>query len=264
MDNEARYNRTVTLIKWGVGLGLAGVASIVVFSIIKGVIGLAIAAALGYTIIHLAPRFADKVANWNMRLLIAEAEANPIPTMHNLNVEKTQRLNEAARAIEQFGTVVLNYDDKKDDFKARYPEKAVKYEELSQRMHDRLNVMKQRQRQAITALDQFREKIEEAEAIFAMSEAAAQVKKLSRMAEGQVYAQIKEQVAFDAVRSSLNSTFAGLDSALEDQASDLAALPPKTDTIDVSPEGFEHKIKEPAHIERGYRSRLSTKQDRRS
>jgi len=55
--------------------------------------------------------------------------------------------------------------------------------------------------------------------------AAQKVVKMSKSAEAQVFAKIKEQVAFDAVRTQLNRSFANLNLALERREDARAALP---------------------------------------
>ena len=82
-------------------------------------------------------------------------------------------------------------------------------------MRTALDDMKKQQVIARDALTKFSLKIKEAEAIYKMSLAAQKVVKLSKSAEAQVFAQIKEQVAFDAVRTQLNRSFAELNRAVE-------------------------------------------------
>jgi len=85
-------------------------------------------------------------------------------------------------------------------------------------MHEALAGMKTEQSAARAQLNDFERKIAKAKAIYKMSVAAQNVVKLSRSAEAEVFAKIKEQVAFDAVRSQLNRSFANLNLALERRA----------------------------------------------
>ena len=225
MDNDARKARITTLAKWGIGLAGAALISPVVFLAVKGIVGLAIAAALGFTLVQLAPLFALKVANWRMKALVAEVEKNPIETMRNLYVEKADELASADRNIEDFETEIRNFDDQVETFKAQYPSEAANYEELSRKMREALADMKREQTAARRELAHFEQQIRKAEAIYKMSTAAAKVVKLSRSAEAQVFARIREQVAFDAVRTQLNRAFSSLNNALERRSDARAALP---------------------------------------
>lgn len=223
-DPEVRRKRLETALKWGAGLVGAVLVAPFVFLAVKGIVGLAIAAALGLVVTQLAPVFALKVANWRIKLLVDEVEKNPIETMQNLFVEKTQELARADNNIADFETEIRNFDDQVDGFKQQYPAEADSYETLSARMHEALAGMKSEQSAARAQLADFEKKITKAKAIYKMSIAAQNVVKLSRSAEAEVFAKIKEQVAFDAVRSQLNRSFANLNLALERRAdSQLAA-----------------------------------------
>lgn len=223
-ENEKKLKKWDTIFKWGLGFGVAFAASQVIFLVIQGIIGLAIAAGLGITIIQLAPVFSLKLANWKIKMIVAEVEANPIETMQNLFIEKSDELSQADQDITDFETEVRNFDDQVDMFRKTYPEDAAAYEQLSQQMHESLEDMKREQSAARRELQQFEEKIKRAKAILKMAMAAQKVVQLSKTSEQKVFAQIKEQVAFDAVRTQLNRTFASLNTALERRA-DARVLP---------------------------------------
>lgn len=236
MDDEVRRQRLATVAKWGIGLAGAVVISPFVFLAVKGIVGLAIAVAVGMTVIQLAPVFSMKLANWKMKLIIGEAEKNPIETMQNLFVEKSEELQRADQNIVDFETEIGNFDDQLQVFKQQYPAEAETHQTLSERMHEALVEMKREQSAARRELQNFEQQIRKAKAIYKMALAAQKVVKLSRSAEAQVFAQIKEQVAFDAVRTQLNRSFANLNLALEKRADARPALPEArpTQTIDVT------------------------------
>ncbi len=90
-DTEARRQSLANKLKWGGGVLLALVAGPVLFLILKGILGLAalaVAGVAGFTIIQMWPVFAMKIANWRMKLIVAEAQANPIETMKSVFLEK--------------------------------------------------------------------------------------------------------------------------------------------------------------------------------
>ncbi|MGO9318455.1 MAG: hypothetical protein ACLPXT_13395 [Terracidiphilus sp.] len=214
-DSDVRRQKMATALKWGAGLVGAIVVAPFIFLAVKGIVGLAIAAAIGLVITQLAPVFAQKLANWRMKLVVDEVEKNPIETMQNLFIDKTRELERADNNIADFETEIRNFDDQVEGFKQQYPAEADSYETLSQRMHEALAGMKTEQSAARAQLSDFEKKIAKAKAIYKMSVAAQNVVKLSRSAEAEVFAKIKEQVAFDAVRSQLNRSFANLNLALE-------------------------------------------------
>lgn len=249
MDQEARRQRVATLTKWGLGLVGAVVISPFVFLAVKGLVGLILAAAIGFVAIELAPVFGMKVANWKVKLIVQEAANNPIETMENLRIEKAQELETADQNIAEFETEIGNFDDKLAGFKREYPAEANRYEQISEKMHEGLTDMKREQDAARRALKDFEAKIKKARAIYSMALAAQKVVKLSKSAEARVFAQIKEEVAFESVSKELNRAFANLNLALERRASARTALPgadqtalPEartSETIDVTPTSRE-------------------------
>ena len=217
-DNDVRRQKLATAFKWALGLAGAFLVAPYIFIAVKGMIGLALAAAVGLIITQLAPVFSLVLANLRMKLLIGEVQENPIETLLNLKAEKNAELEAADQKIVDFETEIGNFDDQLQDFSSQYPKEAPTYKTLSERMHVALTGMKQEQSNARRDLQELDRKIAKAQAIYKMSLAAERVTKLSSSAQARVFAQIKEQVAFDAVRTELNRSFASLNLAIERRA----------------------------------------------
>jgi hypothetical protein len=247
VEIDARRERIATYAKWGLALAGAAIVAPVAFLAVKGIIGLAIAAALGTVVIAFAQPFANTVANWRMKAIKAEAERNPIETMQNLYLAKAKELERSDAAIQDFVAEILNFSDQLGAFKSQYPEEAAKYDELLSKMQDALSIMKSEQKIARIELDKFYKSIQKAEAIYRMATAAAKVTKLSGKAESQVFAQIRQQVAVDSVRGQLNRAFASLDTALERRTTIQQALPPgrEVEVIEVKPAPEPIKVRRP-------------------
>ncbi len=228
-SSDARRAKIQQLVKLGIGLIGAVIIAPFVFLAVKGIVGLAIAGALAVAIPQLAPVFGMKVANWKMKLIVGEASKNPIETMLNLYAEKAKELQAADQHIVEFEASISDFDDEAAGFKKKYPDRAQRYIELSNKMKQGLADMKARQSDARKALVSLHDKIEEGQAIYKMSLAAARVTQLSSSAEQQVYQQISEQVAFSSVRTQMNQAFAGLSLALE-KSNDSKALLPASET----------------------------------
>jgi hypothetical protein len=208
---------------WKLGIGFAAVLLIapltgIILSGLLGLAGLAVGAVVGLAAIQMAPVIATKFANWKMKTLVKEVEANPIETLQNLYIDKTKELQKADQNIADFETEIRNFDDQTKMFKQQYPEEASSYEELSGKMHEGLTDMKQEQKTARHELKNTEMQIKKAQAIYKMALAAQRVTALSKSAEAQVFAQIKEQVAFDSVRTQLNRAFSNLNVAIERRA----------------------------------------------
>ncbi len=227
MSPEQKRDRLSTIVKWIIAILATALISPIIFLSIKGMVGLAIAFVVGQVVIQLAPVASLKLANWKMKLLIAEVKANPIETMKNLWVEKDAELKAADERIVDFETEVGAFADHVTDFSQQYPEESEQYKLLLEKMRSSLEGMKTEQSNARGELKAFKEKITRAEAIYSMSLAAQNVVKLSGSAEAAVFAEIKEKVAFDSVRNQLNRAFANLNLALERRQDAVRLATPK-------------------------------------
>jgi hypothetical protein len=218
METDERKRKFATVLKWLGGIVGAAVISPVVFLALKGVLGLialGVAAGAGLVILRLSPIVSMKVSNLLLKGIASEAAANPIETMQNLLIEKSQELQDADKAIVDFETEVANYADQTVDFSKQYPEEAPRYEEIARRMREGLEQQKRGQEDARARLADLGQKIEKAKAIYKMSLAANKVTSLSKSAEKEIFQNIRETVALDAVRTSLNRSFAALNMAIE-------------------------------------------------
>lgn len=215
VDFDAQFAKYKKLAMWVlVPLAIAASAPLA-FYVVEGLLGWLMAALLAGAILNFAPAVSVWFANKRIAALKAVIEANPIETMHNLYIDKQQELDRAEANITDFDTELQNFRDKVLTFKTKYPDKAPAYVAIQARMEECLDGMRAEHAQATTELHQFADKITEAEALFDMAKAANKMLAKSQSAQQAVYAQIKEQVSFDKVRSDLNRAFANLNTAIE-------------------------------------------------
>lgn len=222
MDTDKKKQRLATILKWAGGLVGAAIISPVIFLAVKGLVGLGLAALTGFLILRLSPVVSMKVSNLVVKMIVHEAEKNPIETMENLLIEKTEELQTRDQQIVAFETSVRDYDGKAAQFKKDYPDEAASFQEISAKMHEGLGQRKRRQKEAREELAELERRIEKGKALYKMSMAALEVTAMSKTAEAEVYQKIKENVALDAIASSLNRAFANLSMAI-DQDSDVIA-----------------------------------------
>lgn len=237
MEADEKKRKLAVVLKWGGGILGAAIISPIVFLALKGVLGLialGVAAGTGMTILRLSPIVSMKASNLLMRMIANEAAANPIETMQNLLVEKTEELQMADKAIVDFETEVRNYDDETAIFARQYPAEAPSFSEISRKMHEGLEQQKQKQEYARVQLGQLDQNITKAKAIYKMSMAASKVTSLSKSAEAEVFQKIRETVALDAVRTSLNRSFAQLNMAISQQKN--IAAPPRAERVAIEEE----------------------------
>lgn len=244
MDEEARRQRLATVAKWGIGLAGAVIISPFVFLAVKGIVGLALAVAVGMAVIQLAPVFSMKLANWKMRLIVQEAGANPIETFQNDYIDRFKEVEAKDQELEEWDMELRNYDDDLVGIKRDYPAEAASYEEISQQMHDGLADARHEQTQARADLAEYDRTITKMKRLYKMALAAQRVTSFSKSAEERVMQDIKRQAALDSVRSNLNRSLARLNTAMAKRQA-RPALPGTTQpalpepspaqTIDVTP-----------------------------
>jgi hypothetical protein len=217
VDPEVRRQEIQKYAKYAI-IGLAAaVTAPIAFWVVEGLIAWAACGLAFLVIANFAPAIGQWFANKRIAALIAAINANPIETMLTLYAEKTQELHTADQNIAAFETEVGNFDDQVDTFKQQYPADAPQYVAIDSKMHEALDFMKEQQSDARTALAEFKTRIARAQSIYKMALAAAKVTQLSGSAQDAVYNDIKEKVAFDAVRTSLNGAFANLNLAIDRQ-----------------------------------------------
>lgn len=195
-----------------------------------------------FVLYSFAPVFATYIANKKMQLLVAVIEANPIETMQNLYAEKLTEADRQDHAITAFDTEFQNVNSLVDDLRRTDPEEAIQYAEMRDKMKEGLVSLRAEQQAATGELKSFKSQIDKARRIYKVANAMNAALESSQSAQQKVFADIKEQVSFDKVRSDLNHAFANLNSAVERRKNAAmfatptkAALPePQVEVFDIT------------------------------
>lgn len=216
LDMQQRRARIEKWAKIGV-IGVAGfLVAPIVLTAIGGIIGAAIAAALGYVLVMFAPVVAMKVANWRLGAIKAEARTNPIETLQNQYIEKGNALQAFRESIKTFSAAVKNFETKVETFSQAQPDEAERFQEQLATMNKLLDYRKTKYSQAKKNLEEFELTIQKASALWDMSQEAAKMNKLAGMQTGDPFEKIKTETALDAVQTGLNRAFADLEDSLLD------------------------------------------------
>lgn len=234
----------------GVKVGLAIVAGLIVspviFVAIKGLAGLAIAGAAGLAIVNAAPVVGDKMANWKLKALKAEAAKNPIETLQHDYAKRQQALGEFKEAINTFSASVQNFESKLEGFKAQFPKDVPKFEGQLLTMKKLLGVRRERYQQARESMVQYEGEIQRADAIWKMGLEAAKMNAAAGMSEEDFFQKIKVETALDSVTTSMNMAFAELETSLADEEADKKAmhlLEPAKPVVVIDALPIESKVK---------------------
>ena len=227
MNDEQKQQRTITMIKWGLTIAAVAVIAPVVFLIVKGMVGLAIAGVIGLVGINAAPVLAAKAANMKNRALDAErveniekvstaAAVNPIETLIIQSQEKRQASDSFRSAITMFRTEVKNFADQIVQFGKDYPDDVARFQLQLDAMNKLLKFREDRYKLLQKELDNFDEAIKRAQAMWKMSQAAQKMNKLAGMELGDPFEKIKADSAINSVMTSMNKAFAEMETALLD------------------------------------------------
>lgn len=214
MSNE----KLATALKWGLGLVAAAVIAPVIFLTVKGLIGLALAGIVGLAIVHGAPVISSAFANWKMVGIKAVAAANPVEQLQNVLIERRDALKQFADRIVEFATRVKQFESKLEWFKKQFPDEANKFDEQADAMRQILSVRRARYEEVQQQLRAFELEVKKADAIWQMSQAAAELHKAAGMEGEDIYAKIKAETALESVELSLNRSFAQLETALLEES----------------------------------------------
>lgn len=234
--------------KW-TKVGLLGVAVVAVLGVaaplliagVKAAFALGAAGLAGFVVINVAPTVAMKVANWRLKSIKAEASKNPIETLQNVYVEKTEALGRFEDAITAFATKVKNLQDKVEGLRKRYPEEAEKFEGHLEKMTEVLQARRRKYKAAKQAISDFAEEIEKAKVVWEVSQAAQDVTNAAGLDTGDAYELIKAKTAVESVQNSMNTAIAELETDLMNEEADLEhemrhqqALPPAQPRLKVA------------------------------
>lgn len=184
-----------------------------IFTIVKGLLGIAAAIAIAGVLIAMAPAASLAIANLGVSLLKLEAGRNPVETLQNEYKEKSLQLEARRGDIERCSTQLLTFKGKVEDLKKRYPEEAAQFEEQVQNMEALVSLRKEKFKAATKELQAFHDIVEKADAIWQVTQALSNVTTGADKTE-EFFSEMRTKTALDSVQQSLNHSFAALDTSL--------------------------------------------------
>jgi ABC-type multidrug transport system fused ATPase/permease subunit len=203
------------LLQWGtVGL-VALIVSPIIFSVVKGLIGLAIAALVGGVIFALMPAVTEKLAQLKFQAMKGVISRAPIESLYQRAKERWAALQEQQSILHEQAASLEEFKKKAEKFAKQYPDEAetwltqlVGYEKLFAYRVDQYKAAKR-------SMEEFNKVVEKAEAIYEMAMADAKLGK-SFNKDKDFMAVFREKTAFDAVDKASSQALANLRMALVD------------------------------------------------
>lgn len=218
-ENELESKRK----KWNLGIKVIGllllgfVVAPFIYTAITGLVGLGVAAGICLVANFYLPVLADKMANWRIQLIKAEAAKNPIETLQNEYADRQDRLVKFKDSIEKFSASTMDFEDKLSGFKKNYPEDAPKFDKQLKQMEDLLQVRKDKYKDAMAQLKLFAGVIQRASAIWDMTQTAISAGKAAGMTDQDFMSKLKTDTALDSVTTSMNVAFSDLELSLAEE-----------------------------------------------
>lgn len=212
LTQDQRKQRLASVVKWGLGLVGAAIVAPVVFLAVQGLVGLVLAGVLGLAIVHGAPVLSMKFANWKLKGIKSEAQANPIETRQNVALTRHARLADVAKGIEAFGAEVRNVADQVRELRrngqgADADELDAELVQLQLDFEDQLAALNE----AKTALALYEDETVRLSRRWKAALALLKAKGASGKDVTKELEKLVSQEATDAVNSKMNQAFASLD-----------------------------------------------------
>lgn len=202
-----------TAIKVGIVGVLGFLVAPYVYVAVSGIIGLALAAFIAFGAVMLAPYVAMKLANVKTKAVMHEASKNPIETLLNQYAERADALKRFSRDIASFAAQIETFRTQLATFTSKYPQRAGSFQQQLQQMEALKARRKHEYDAAKEALERFRLTIDEARAVWDMSQAASQLADSAGM-EIDVMEEIKAKTALESVQKSMGEAFGQLEMAM--------------------------------------------------
>jgi predicted nuclease with TOPRIM domain len=208
--------RKAKIAKWLVIAAGVAVAAPAALLLLKGLLALIVAGVVGLSAIYLGPVVEMKLRNAKVKLIVAEAQSNPIETLLNQLADKRRAAADFADRITEFRTEVKNFQDKVATFEKQYPDDAPRFRSQLQTMQQLLHFREDRYKQVNAELENFAHAIDRAKAMWDMSQAAQRMNKVAGQQSGDTFEQIKTDASIDSVMKSVNMAFSQMETALLD------------------------------------------------
>lgn len=208
-----RYHKRIN--NWA-KLGIIAVAALiaapVVFVIIKGIVGLAVAALLGGTVIMVAPALSMRIANTRLALKKREAMRAPIETMQNQHAVATRRHEAQKQAVNDYAGELEVFRGRAEEFKKRHPDQAAVMDARVKLFDDGLTARRAKLAALKAALDEAEKVIADMESYYEMALATERMDMASQQASVSQYEErVITSAAVDEVRRRLGAAVASIE-----------------------------------------------------
>jgi predicted S18 family serine protease len=228
MEQESKL---FTIAKWVLALGVAWLSSFFVLGVVKGIVGLAVCAALGFVLVQAWPFFQFLVKNTVINLYKWRARQDPIGSAQTAHMEDQKDLRLFQEETIQIDKETSTYERIVRDLERDYPgdPETAQHQEQLQTLKDTVVQRREDEAYYAQALVQQEAGIRKLEAMWNASQIGNRAAKRASISKRQ-YQDLVKKTAFDTVQKSMDEARARLAAArarTQEQRDQRAALPPK-------------------------------------
>lgn len=219
IDLESKRKKYDKLIKVVVTLLIGLVFGPIALVAVGGLAGLVFAWVVSETVICFTPWMSMKFANWKLKAIKAEAEANPLETLENQYREKEQGLVAFKQHIEQLHAETRNVYEQIRVHREQFPDAQSSFEPIYDAMIVALNDRVAKYKQVQASLKKFERVIEQKRSEFKVALALSKARKAAGIGED-FMSKLVADTAINAVTERLNLEFAALETSILDSPSE--------------------------------------------
>jgi len=204
--------------KWS-KIGLIGLAALVVapvvFMIIKGIVGAAIALAVGGLVIALAPAVSQSLTTLKFKALGVVIDHSPVEALHQRAKERWEELENQQEMLKQQAASLESFRSKALRFIKQYPDEALTWQERLKGYENLFAMRVEMWKKARDSTQIFMQQVDKAEAIYEMAVEDQKIGKSFGKSKD-FMSVFKEKTAFEAIDKANNQAMADLKMALLD------------------------------------------------
>lgn len=198
-----------------IGGAIAFAVAPAIFMVVKGIIGLAIAAVIGGVCFALTPAVSTWLTNMKFKALKSVIQTNPVETLQSQREVRAQELQNFRVALNTQTVELERFRVEVQHMQRDYPDEAPRYVQQLQDFEKLLAFRVDQYKKAKVALVKFEDSIRKAERIYRMS-LASQKAGAAMNANEDFMSKFKEEVAFDAIEEENIKAIAALKMAMDD------------------------------------------------
>lgn len=217
LDAERRRDRLAGFIQWAVVAGVGVLAAPIAFMVLQTTLALALSAVLAMSAVAFAPVLATRLANWKMAAILAEARANPMPTLERELLARQHALRSFGEQLRSSLAQMEGFDASCENAARQFPDMAPRWRDRAAKARELAQSQKRSYVRAHRSVEEFDTEVKRCRIEWKLVLAELAMNKALAVGMNDPLAQLRANTAIDAVTDRMNEAFAGLELELLQQ-----------------------------------------------